>query len=521
MIKINKKLIILTLAFILTAIFGLFNFVSAQREICPSRTQAEQTTATLVGEITDDGRDPNLTVWFQYGRTSSYGFETARQSFYGIGLFCATIHNLDPCTTYSFRAVSQNNSGISYGRNRTFTTLCSNPTINPRVDLRANNLDGSITIPHNTSAILTWTSSNALSCTASGNWSGHRALSGSESTGNLASTRTYTITCVGSGGSVSDSVVVNVSSPFNPVINPTVDIRANNSDGSITIPHNTSAILTWTSNNASSCNVSGDWWGLRSLSGSESTGNLVSSRTYTITCVGSGGSVSDSVVVNVVSNQNLNITKLVRNISDQTGWADSVLANPGEIVSFWIEVTAQDGRLNNVMLENILPDRIIYRQNTLRVDGVFHHRDTFFNFNLGTLENNQRRIITFDVDIAGFDRFAFGDTQLISSSQAYTGNISNSDTARVVVQKRAVAGVGTIAGAATAIPTGLTNNLFLDSFAIPLAITILLLWLFKSKILKFEEWLDRRKKEYQNYKSKKLFELKVKKIRSQELFKKN
>jgi len=55
----------------------------------------------------------------------------------------------------------------------------------PTVDIKANNADGSVSIPYNTSATLTWTSSYADACTASNAWSGQKPLSGSESTGNL------------------------------------------------------------------------------------------------------------------------------------------------------------------------------------------------------------------------------------------------------------------------------------------------------------------------------------------------
>lgn len=65
-------------------------------------------------------------------------------------------------------------------------------------------------IDYNTSATLTWTSANVTSCDASGDWSGGKATSGSESTGNLTSAKTYTITCAGPGGTASNSVTVNV-----------------------------------------------------------------------------------------------------------------------------------------------------------------------------------------------------------------------------------------------------------------------------------------------------------------------
>lgn len=57
-------------------------------------------------------------------------------------------------------------------------------------------------VPYNGSSTLTWSTIYADSCTASGDWSGSKAVpSGSESTGNLTSNKTYYLTCTGPGGS--------------------------------------------------------------------------------------------------------------------------------------------------------------------------------------------------------------------------------------------------------------------------------------------------------------------------------
>lgn len=69
-------------------------------------------------------------------------------------------------------------------------------------------------------SMLSWSSTNAASCTASGAWSGDKATSGgTESTGALTESRSYTLTCTGSGGSESGSVEVTVSRtpPVHPV----------------------------------------------------------------------------------------------------------------------------------------------------------------------------------------------------------------------------------------------------------------------------------------------------------------
>lgn len=80
---------------------------------------------------------------------------------------------------------------------------------------------------------------------------------------------------------------------------PVANILANNQDASISIPYNTSATISWTSTNATSCSVAPTGW--TGLSGSQSTGNLTTSRTYTLSCSGAGVSVTDSVVVNVLA----------------------------------------------------------------------------------------------------------------------------------------------------------------------------------------------------------------------------
>jgi hypothetical protein len=76
--------------------------------------------------------------------------------------------------------------------------------------------------------MLSWSSSNASSCTASAGWSGNEPTSGSASTGALSSTTSYTLTCSGAGGSASQTVTVNVSAPPNPTISgtPTTSVTA-------------------------------------------------------------------------------------------------------------------------------------------------------------------------------------------------------------------------------------------------------------------------------------------------------
>lgn len=62
------------------------------------------------------------------------------------------------------------------------------------------------------SSTLTWSSTNATSCVATGAWSGTKTTSGSISTGALSANSTYELTCTGGGGSTKATSTINVNS---------------------------------------------------------------------------------------------------------------------------------------------------------------------------------------------------------------------------------------------------------------------------------------------------------------------
>ena len=199
-----------TLLIAIVAVVGFLAVNPALAQTCPDNTTAQLTQATLVGEITDTGGDSNLTVYFQYGQTSSYGYQTQSQSKQGLGIFCTTVYSLTPCTTYHFRAVAQNTAGTSYGQNQSFTTQCNPVT----VDVKANNSNGPISVSYNSNVTISWTSTNAASCVASGDWSGSKTVNGSQTIQmTQVKTYTFTLTCQDSSQTQTgnDSVTVNVT----------------------------------------------------------------------------------------------------------------------------------------------------------------------------------------------------------------------------------------------------------------------------------------------------------------------
>lgn len=142
-----------------------------------------------------------------------------------------------------------------------------------------------------TATTLTWSSTNATSCSASGSWSGTLAASGSQSSGPVASNTTYSITCSGPGGTSSTAAAtVDVIPTATLAANPTA------------VASGGSSTLSWSSANATGCAASGAWSGTLATSGSNSTGPISSTTTYSISCSGAGGTSAEvSATVTVAS----------------------------------------------------------------------------------------------------------------------------------------------------------------------------------------------------------------------------
>jgi len=146
-------------------------------------------------------------------------------------------------------------------------------------------------IAYNGSSTLTWSSTNATSCAASGDWSGNKAVSGSQVMSNLTANKHYVLTCTGTGGSANDDANVTVGPP--PA--PTVDLNASPTN----VAYGATTTLSWTSTNATSCTASGGWSGSKALNGSQTSAALTSDTSFTLNCTGAGGSKSDTVSVTV------------------------------------------------------------------------------------------------------------------------------------------------------------------------------------------------------------------------------
>jgi len=138
------------------------------------------------------------------------------------------------------------------------------------------------------SSDLTWSTTNATSCTASGDWTGRKEVSGKKVVTPTVNS-TYILTCSDAdGGSVSQSVSVSIAPP-------TVTLSASPTS----IAPGASSDLTWSTTNATSCTASNGWTGTKGISGTQSVSPGVTT-TYTLDCVGVGGSANGVRSVAVV-----------------------------------------------------------------------------------------------------------------------------------------------------------------------------------------------------------------------------
>lgn len=71
----------------------------------------------------------NTDIWFEWGTNTNLGYTTNRQNAFNPMTYNSFISGLRPDTNYFFRAVAQNNFGVTYGQIISFTTKTTGPNI--------------------------------------------------------------------------------------------------------------------------------------------------------------------------------------------------------------------------------------------------------------------------------------------------------------------------------------------------------------------------------------------------------
>jgi hypothetical protein len=199
--------------------------------------------------------------------------------------------------TYTYSVTCQNAAGATASDTKSVTVYAP-----ASVDVKVNGSDGPLVFLEPATFTVSWTSSNATSCTAKNNLTGPIGTNGTTAYTNvMKGTYLYGVQCVNAAGSaVNDSVTVIVNAQP-----PTVDLQVENSNGPITKVAPADYSLSWVSVYATTCTASssdGLWDGSVSLTGSKSLSGVgAGSHTYTIQCSNASGTATDSVEVVVTA----------------------------------------------------------------------------------------------------------------------------------------------------------------------------------------------------------------------------
>jgi uncharacterized repeat protein (TIGR01451 family) len=352
----------------------------------------------------------------------------------------------------------------------------------PTVDLKVNNFDDSATISSGSPVNLSWTSTNAVNCMASGDWSDSKAVSGSQTLGNLTGVKNYTLTCSGSGSSATDSVMVLASEPETLTV--TLEATPNSGNVSLNGVDLKATVLgtaLGTINYKFDCTSDGTWdYSFNAVSENPKTVidacNYSNVGVYTArVMVERGSSTTQATVqISVVSpsgSQDVSVSTTGRNLSDGTGFAEIVAADPGEVVQFGIVVTANgNNTINNLTVRDTLPDKTSYYGN-LTLDGISISGDILAGLNIGSLAPQQSKTIVFQARVNSATSFSLGTTELVNTAIVYNDILARTDSATIQVTKTGVQG-------ATDVPTGIFDNAkfaLLLSLLVTFAVTYFLL----------------------------------------------
>lgn len=137
---------------------------------------------------------------------------------------------------------------------------------------------------------LAWSTIDAVSCTASGGWSGAQQPNGSTilPASLTTGTETFGLMCTDSAGTTSSGSVILTVEPVPAAPKLTL--------GASSVAAGDSTTISWESSNATSCTASGSWSGTLASSGSKTitASSSAGTQTYSLACANAAGSSSAS-----------------------------------------------------------------------------------------------------------------------------------------------------------------------------------------------------------------------------------
>lgn len=214
--------------------------------------------------------------------------------------------------TYTFTISASNSNGTSnQSVQLTVTATGQAPTIT------SYSLDNT-QISDTATTVIRWATSNADTVTATGAWSGTKAVSGNEIVGPFtAGNYTFTITASNAFGTTSQNLQLTVTTS-----QPAPEITAFTLD-SAQINVGDTTIVRWTTLNADTVTATGAWSGTKTAAGNETIGPFAAGNyTLTLTASNSTGTIS----------RDLQLT--VSNATQCPAWAAWSVYSAGDCVSY-------------------------------------------------------------------------------------------------------------------------------------------------------------------------------------------
>lgn len=220
---------------------------------------------------------------------------------------------------------------------------------------------------------------------------------------------------------------------------------------------------------------------------------------------------SNNYCLNQNTNTNISANVTVKNLTNGSGWSSSGTANPSDVLMFMITIQPQGNQsTNNIFVRDIMPYGLSYRDNMVVSGASNYTGDITSGINIGAVYAGQTVTITYQAQVAPSTSFSYGTTTLTSNvSVTASGSTPYVNNATISVYRTQVYGV-------TNVPTGLTNNFLADSFFLPLALSLLGLWMFRSGIFGVEKWADTKRNSARNYRAQKELNARIAKIREAE-----
>jgi len=475
-----------------------------------SATNITTTAGTLNGHVNPQGS--NTQVWFEYGFSTSLGNSTSRDTVTSITQFNERLTGLLPNTTYHFRAIAENSNGRSVGEIRSFVTGDEPQRILPSVSTHsatnitttAGTLNGHVNPQgSNTQVWFEYGFSTSLGNSTSRDTVTSITQFNERLTGLLPNT-TYHFRAIAensngrSVGEIRSFVTGNNISPNGWIecdsssIN-SITLRYDYSNGrNVSLFRGSNLIASWNESRRSGTItdnqlMQGIVYRYELRNGNSPNDLLLDSVSCQVT----------TAPPSVINTFDISILKQVRSITRNTSWQESITVSPGERIAFSVRVgSVGNQNANNVNLITTLPNRVASLGNII-IDGVLVSGNLESGLNIGNLQPGESKTITFEAVISSEDQFGIGSTNLIVNTSATSNNITRNDNVGVFVGK------GIVAGAATAVATGITNNKFIDFILLPFLLTALLFILFRKYFIVLGQWLEERKISVVDYRSRK------------------